>query len=350
MRKIVSKSAVFFLFFSLAALSQAQDKAMPYYTAGNNFYSQQNYDQAIRYYQYAAQLNPNLWQAYQGLGNSYYAKGDKASALTNYQKALAINPNNPQLSSFTQSLQAQVGSSPALPANSGMAAGTAATSPSGGARPELDIMAGANMVLSSGGAYGLPASEISAAGFAGGYGLGFGGGAGVYFPVDKSIMIGGNAAFYAYGTSYTSSTGVPGVYNYATTISNNQSNIEIAAAGKMRFEGKDIQPYLLGGLGFSMVQSSGSVTEVETITGGTTITSGYVLPSGSAFSPMVQLGGGLQFPMGNNMNFFGELKFNILFVGGATYTVSAGGYNFQEAIPGYTFIEVPINIGLNFGL
>ncbi len=114
--------AVLFLLLGLAGSSSAQDQATPYYTAGNQFYSQQNYDKAISYYQYAAKLNPNLWQAYQGLGNSYYAKGDKANALTNYQKALAINPNNPQLSSFTQSLQAQVGSAPpALPNNSSAA-------------------------------------------------------------------------------------------------------------------------------------------------------------------------------------------------------------------------------------
>ena len=59
--------AVLFLLLGLAGSSSAQDQATPYYTAGNQFYSQQNYDKAISYYQYAAKLNPNLWQAYQGL-------------------------------------------------------------------------------------------------------------------------------------------------------------------------------------------------------------------------------------------------------------------------------------------
>jgi hypothetical protein len=352
MGKNTSKGVLFILFLGLATLCQAQDKSAPYYQAGNNFYSQQNYDQAIRYYQYAAQLNPQLWQAYQGLGNCYYAKGDKATALTNYQKALAINPNNPQLSSFTQSLQAQVGSSPAAPNNSAMAGASAAPSSSGGAgRPEFDVMAGANMVLSGEGAYGVPAADITGAGFAGGYGLGFGGGVGLYFPVDKTFMIGGNAAFYAYGTNYTYSTGEPGVYSEGWTITNNQSNIEFVAAAKMKLGGGgNLQPYLLGGLGFSMVSSSGSVTEVET-EGGTTVSSfGYALPSSSAFSPMVQVGGGVQFPMGNNMNFFGEAKFNLIFVGGSTYTVNIEGTNYQEPVAGYTFIEFPIDIGLNFNL
>ena len=136
-------AAVLFLLLGLVGSSSAQDQSLQYYQAGNTFYAQRNYDQAIRYYQYAGQLNPNLWQAYQGLGNCYYAKGDKATALTNYQKALAINPNNPQLSSFVQSLQAQ---EPQLPAPNGSApsgnsptSNTAlSTSPSGeGLNPNL---------------------------------------------------------------------------------------------------------------------------------------------------------------------------------------------------------------------
>lgn len=107
-----------FFIFGLAGSSSAQDQSIQYYQAGNSFYSQKNYEQAISSYQSAIQMNPNLWQAYQGLGNSYYAKGDKANALTNYQKALAINPNNPQLSQFVQTLQPAT-EAPPLPASNG---------------------------------------------------------------------------------------------------------------------------------------------------------------------------------------------------------------------------------------
>ena len=92
----------------LSTFGHAQDRSDPYYQAGNTLYGQKNYDQAIRYYQAALQLNPNKWEADQGMGNCYYAKGDKTNALASYQKALAINPNNPGLASFVQTLQTQV--------------------------------------------------------------------------------------------------------------------------------------------------------------------------------------------------------------------------------------------------
>ncbi|HVZ79400.1 MAG TPA: tetratricopeptide repeat protein [bacterium] len=109
---------VFFasLLFLVAVRASAQDQSNAYYQAGNTLYGQKSYDQAIRYYQAAVQVNPNFWQADQGMGNCYYAKGDKANALASYQRALAINPNNPQLSTFVQSLQAQM---PAQPAGMG---------------------------------------------------------------------------------------------------------------------------------------------------------------------------------------------------------------------------------------
>ncbi len=118
------------LFLGWAGFSSAQDQALSYYNAGNTFYSQQNYDQATRYYQYATQLNPNLWQAYQGLGNCYYAKGDKATSLTDYQKALALNPNNPQLSQFVQTLQPQASSPGGTNPSSGSSTDNAAASSS----------------------------------------------------------------------------------------------------------------------------------------------------------------------------------------------------------------------------
>src|ERR1700723_3433866 len=104
MKNIKWAVLVFFFILGSSQRGLAQQDPAPYYRAGNTFYAQQNYDQAITYYQYAVQLNPNFWQAYQALGSCYYEKGDKASALTNYQKSLAINPNNPQLAQFAQSI------------------------------------------------------------------------------------------------------------------------------------------------------------------------------------------------------------------------------------------------------
>src|SRR5580700_4147512 len=91
-------AAVFMTLLGLATALRAQDQSAQYLQAGNTFYSQKSYDQAIRYYQAATQMNANSWQAYQGLGGCYYAKGDNSNALVNYQKSLDINPNNPQVS------------------------------------------------------------------------------------------------------------------------------------------------------------------------------------------------------------------------------------------------------------
>jgi hypothetical protein len=133
--------AASFIFIGLTGLSFAQDQSMQYYQAGNTLYSQKDYDKAITYYQYATQLNPNQWQAYQGLGNCYYAKGDKATAVTNYQKSLAINPNNPQLSQFVQTIQPQAAPPPsastAAASSSTSSPGPSATSPGTGANPNL---------------------------------------------------------------------------------------------------------------------------------------------------------------------------------------------------------------------
>src|ERR1035441_11072724 len=93
--KFVGVSILFILV--LASGARAQDQSSPYLQAGNTFYSQKNYNQAIRYYQAAVQFNANSWQAYQGLGGCYYAKGDNGNALANYQKSLDINPNNTQI-------------------------------------------------------------------------------------------------------------------------------------------------------------------------------------------------------------------------------------------------------------
>ncbi len=105
--------SVFALSVLIAVTVQAQDQSSAYYQAGNTLYGQKNYDMAIRYYQAAVQVNPQMWQADQGLGNCYYAKGDKVNALASYQKALDINPNNPGLSNFVQTLRAQVPAAPA---------------------------------------------------------------------------------------------------------------------------------------------------------------------------------------------------------------------------------------------
>ena len=357
---------VFFLcsIFLPIGSARAQDKSLPYYQAGNSLYAQKDYDQALRYYQYAAQLNPNLWQAYQAMGNCYYAKGDKATALTNYQKALDLNPGNPQLSSFVQALQSQISASAMIPAGGASAATPASLAPrgpsGGGNGPELDVMAGGDLILSASnpipttltsGGSGAPGLALG-----GGYGPGFGVGGGAFFPVDRNFSIGGNAAFYLYGANYnygSAGTTYGYSYNEAVTETVNQSSLEFLAAAKYRLpDNNGVQPYLLGGIGFALVSYSGSATVIASA-GGTSVGVGFAIPSSSFFCPMAEVGGGGQFPAGNNMNFFAEGKLGIVLVGSSNQSVTysgsvSGTYPYQST--SYALIEFPVNVGLNFNL
>ncbi|GEM_PF-1581182 len=318
--------AVCLLVLGLSAAARAQDQSLPYYQAGNNFYSQRNYDQAIRYYQAAAQMNPQLWQAYQGEGNCYYAKGDKASALTNYQKALAINPNNPQLSSFAQTLQAQLGTAPpAQPSTNNPAMTVSNNSPAASSAAknfEVDPMAGIAISTSTG------------------YGLGFGGGVGAYYslPPDSKLAIGGSVGFYTFSNSMaTTETFSP--YGSRTITSNgNWTNIEILASGKMRFDAQGLKPYLLGGVGISLfgITSSGGTTyNLNPPYNQPPYTSYYQNSSspsisGSSIYPTLQAGGGLELQMGPDMEIFAETKYSLI-IG-------------QNGTAGYE----PVAIGLSF--
>ena len=302
---------VFLLCFGLSALSSAQDQSLQYYQAGNTTYSQKNYDLAIRYYQAAAQLNPQMWQAYQGMGNCYYAKGDKASALTNYQKSLAINPNNTQLSPFVQSLQAQVGSTgTTTPAdqNANPAASNASPAVGGPAKNfELEVGLGAGL-----------ASNVSTQGVGTDFGFGFGGRARVlYLLPDGHLGLGGTLGFYTFSKGLGSYGG--------QTVNENTSSLEISGTVKYRFDGTNLKPYGVACLGIasnSTNQSAGSQSS----------------PSVSQTSPMIQIGGGAEFAAGNDMSIFGEVKYVMILVSG------------QNGAPGGTLSYIPLEAGLAFNL
>src|SRR5580698_1916752 len=190
MKHLRSVVPVFMILLGLAASSRAQDPSAQYLQAGNTFYSQKSYDQAIRYYQAAAQMNANSWQAYQGLGGCYYAKGDNSNALMNYQKSLDINPNNPQVSQFVQYLKSQ-STAPPLPsgdngetASGGSSGGEANPGSKPGKKFEFDVDLG---LMAYGGQ------------------VGFGGGVGGFFFLGKSFAIGALADFYTVSQSASAS-------------------------------------------------------------------------------------------------------------------------------------------------
>ena len=305
--------------FGIAATASAQDQSAQYYTAGNTFYNQKNYDQAIRYYQAAVQMNANSWQSYQGLGNCYYAKGDTSNALTNYQKALDINPNNPQLSQFVQSIKPQSTASP-LPtsnnnatanAGSGMAVAGSASSAN---KFELDV----NVDLMT---YGGQ--------------IGFGAGLGGFIPLDKSFAIGAMASFDLVSQGASASYGGSSVGG-----SESLDFLNFAAAAKYRFDGDSMRPYILAGLGLSDVMESYSVSGGGQTAGAST----------SQIDPMIVAGAGLEFKGGPGMNIFVQGIEEIILVPGTTETVNTGYGPVSETVGGGTASYTGLEGGLNFNL
>jgi len=67
--------------------------AVIYFNLGYLEYSFNNLKGAIKNYDEAIKLNPNLAEAYNNRGNAYYNKGEFEKAIEDYTKAINLNPN-----------------------------------------------------------------------------------------------------------------------------------------------------------------------------------------------------------------------------------------------------------------
>jgi len=68
-----------------------------YYNAGAEFYEAARYEEALSYFEYCQQIDPNQPALYQYLGNTYYALGRMAEAIVSYEKAVELNPEDENL-------------------------------------------------------------------------------------------------------------------------------------------------------------------------------------------------------------------------------------------------------------
>lgn len=291
----------------LAGSVSAQTAAQ-YIAAGNQSYAAKDYAKGAQYYQAATQMDPNSAAGYQGLGNCEYMLGKNSEALAAYEKALNLSPNNAQLSGFVQSLRAKVGAS--APAAAATPAATQAiimaANPGSQSKFELDLSGG--IAFSSGQ-------------------TGFGGGGGGFFSLGGGIGLGARVNFYTF------SSGGSG-YGYSASASVNF--LEALASAKYRFDIPGFHPYILAGVGIADLMTSVSVSGGGVSVGG----------SSSAIDPMIDIGGGVEFPMGTNMNFFGQLKYSMVFIPGQTVTTAYGSYT----APGGTSTYLPLEVGINFDL
>lgn len=94
---------LFVLSFLCLPVAHSAYTADDYYNYGNQMMSSGDAAQAKVYYEYALKLDPNHWQAWQGLGSSLVQTGQKGEALVAFVKSLTIYPDNPQLREYMKS-------------------------------------------------------------------------------------------------------------------------------------------------------------------------------------------------------------------------------------------------------
>lgn len=112
---------LFFFFFaaavSLGFCSSAWGyTAQDYCDAGNTYLQSGNAELAARYYQQAVQMDPQNWQAYQGLGSADYKLGKTDEALKAFDESLYLNSGNTQLKQFVDNYRTAHPSDMSLPA------------------------------------------------------------------------------------------------------------------------------------------------------------------------------------------------------------------------------------------
>jgi len=84
---------------------EPENQALIYNALGYAYFTQEQYELAIRNYKEALKLNPNYVIALNNLGNIYEKKQMAAKALETYTQTLAIDPQNKTAQRRAQSLQ-----------------------------------------------------------------------------------------------------------------------------------------------------------------------------------------------------------------------------------------------------
>lgn len=97
--------AVLSLFCATPGIARADAIAQQWFNYGQKLYAQRDYRQALGAFTNGLKRDRQSSVGYQGLGNCYVGLGDKANALKYYKYALQLNPQNQALSAFVARLQ-----------------------------------------------------------------------------------------------------------------------------------------------------------------------------------------------------------------------------------------------------
>lgn len=263
--------------------------------AGNTAYTSNDYKLAIQYYEAALDANPRIWQAFQGLGNCYYAMGDKAKALLNYQRCLSLHPDNPALASFAASLRSETEASKTTSKSDFSKQGTEKfwRAASGISEEHFELSPSIGIVAASGS------------------GLGFGFGSGGFYMFDTEFGVGGLLHLYLFNTAFS-----------------NASSLEIVPAIIFKAGGKAVRPFLVAGGGFTLISASYKTNSYSYDTNSSSGNNS----DGPVIYPILEAGGGLEFPIQPDMSLFVEGRVDCVI----------GSYSSDT--------YVPLEMGLNFNL
>ena len=73
-------------------LKKTQEAAVGYFKLGNTYHGLGDYQQAIKDFDRAIELDPKLAEAYWGRGNTYHALGDYQQAIKDFDRAIELDP------------------------------------------------------------------------------------------------------------------------------------------------------------------------------------------------------------------------------------------------------------------
>jgi hypothetical protein len=155
------------------------------------------------------------------------------------------------------------------------------------------------------------------------YPTGEGGGLSAYFSLNKNFALGVMGGYYTFSQSasiYETET-LPLFFGTTTeNIATGQTtkSLEVMLAAKYHFDSKGIKPFIFAGVGISDWMVSESEVATETDYAPTTVT--IAIPN--QINPMFAVGMGLDFPIGDIVNFFIQGKESVVLVPstGTTYT------------------------------
>ncbi len=277
-----------------APLGWAQTIVLQDCQTGNALFTQKQYDTAIRYYRAALDSDPENWQAFQGLGNCYYAKGDNARALANYQRSLSLHPDNPPLAAFAKSLRAKMDASTKKIKSARLTEEEEKflKQGSGASLEHFELAPSVGIVL--GDLNGI---------VAGIFGIdGFGLGGSVFYVFGDGVGLGGWTHFYF--------------------LDGGGTVFELVPAIKLKFGGKVVSPYLVGGGGLGIASAAAQIS--GPYYGGST--------GALALAPVVEFGAGLEFPLQQDLSLFVEGKGDLLFgnYGAVSYVPFEAGVLFNN--------------------